>query len=107
MFISRKALIAVLFFMPILVHAETTITQPVKSFLYDASANYLYVTGGNNWGATSCPGAHYISVPSTVPGYKQLFAAVLAAQATGKSVRFQGTCNANANYFDATYIEIL
>ncbi|MES2318076.1 MAG: hypothetical protein V4631_11345 [Pseudomonadota bacterium] len=87
--------------------AETTNTQTVKSVLFDAAANYLYVTAANAWGAPGCPSALYITINATTPGFKQFFAAVLAAQASGKTVRFQGTCNASgSNYFDATYIEI-
>jgi hypothetical protein len=85
---------------------ESTTMQPISHVLYDGTNDYLYVVGIANWGATSCPGAVYVQVGVSVAGRKQLMAVVLAAKAAGQSVRFQGTCNSNANYFDATYIDV-
>ena len=91
---------------PSLVLAESTISQPISRVLYDGAADYLYFVGSNAWGSPSCPNATYIQVTASVPGRKQIFAAALAAHAAGKVVRFQGVCNSNTNYFDATYIDV-
>jgi hypothetical protein len=85
---------------------ESTTTQSIAHVLYDGTNDYLYVVGIASWGAASCPSAVYVQVGVSVPGRKQLMAAVLAAKAAGQLVRFQGTCNSNANYFDATYIDV-
>lgn len=105
MFIFKKALFGTILLFPAVALAfESTNTQTVKSVMYDASANFLYITGANAWGAPGCPGATYILVHPNLAGQKQILAASLAAQASGKTVRFQGTCNVDTRYFDATYI---
>lgn len=106
MSLLRKSLLVFASMLPICALAVTTNTQPVKSVLFDGSANYIYVTAANTWGADGCANAQYVQITSAVPGFKQLYAAILAAQATGKTVRFQGTCATNPNYFEATYIEV-
>lgn len=100
-------LFGTIFLFPTLALAmESTNTQTVKSVMYDAASNFLYVTGANPWGVPGCPGATFILVHPNLAGQKQLFGATLAAQASGKTVRFQGTCNVDTRYFDATYIVV-
>lgn len=102
----KRILLATAFLLPGLAHADITISQTIKSYNYDGGAEQLYVVGNSGWGSPACPNAMYVYIKSTVPGRKQIFAAVLAAQAQGKIVRFQGTCE-DANYFSAHYIEVI
>jgi hypothetical protein len=107
MFKNKLAVVATTCLLPICAAAvEQTVSQSISRVLYDGASDYLYVVGAGNWGASSCPNAYYVQVPATVPGRKQLMAAVLAAKAAGQSVQFQGTCGTHPNYFDATYILI-
>lgn len=106
MSIFRKILLATAILLPSWVLGESTISQPITNVIYDGAADYLYVVGNAAWGAPSCATAYYVQVTATVPGRKQLLAAVLAAHTAGKTVYFQGSCNSNGNYFDATYIVI-
>lgn len=92
---------------PALAAIEITIAQPIAKVLYNGEAGFLYVVGGGGWGAPSCPTAVYVQVSNTLAYRKELFAATLAAQSAGRTVRFRGNCNpTNGNSFDAYYIEV-
>ena len=82
-----------------------TSSQSIKEVLYNATADYLYMTGQAGWGSPTCPNAQYAQVSSSVAGRKQLLAIAMLAKATGSQVAFQGLCEpTNLNYFNVTYI---
>lgn len=83
--------------------ADSTITQSITQVRYDGVADYLYFIGSTYWGATGC-NPYYVEVTAGVAGRDKILAIALAAYAAGKTVQFQGTCNANSSYFDATYV---
>jgi hypothetical protein len=84
---------------------EWTITQPIASLQLDGNTQDLYFSGGQRWGATSCPNVTYVKVDFDLAGYKQLLAIGLAAKMAGTPIRLLGTCGANG-YFDAIYISV-
>lgn len=101
---TLKKMLAVVLLFPALAIGAETVSQPVSQYRYDAAADFLYVVGPNLWGSAACPNAFYVTIRPTLAGHKQMFAAIVAAQAAGKNVRFYGECGTDPNYFDATYI---
>lgn len=99
-----KKLLAFVFLFPVVTMAAETINQPVKSYRYDAARDITYVIGPNSWGSAGCPNAIFVMISPSLPGRKQIFAAIVSAQAAGKTVKFYGECSADPYYFDATYI---
>ena len=85
--------------------ADSTNAQPISQFLYNGSADYLFIVGPSSWVATGCT-AYYVQILPSVTGKDKMMAIALAAYAAGKSVSFQGTCDAQSGYFDATYISV-
>lgn len=86
---------------------ETTIAQPISTFIYDANANYTFVTGGAAWGAPTCAMAQYAQVTNTVAGSKQLLVILFGAKISGKRVMFRGACDTNPNIFNINYVTVL
>jgi len=86
--------------------AVQTISQPITQVLYNASTDYQYFLGSVAWGASGCSTAIYVQILPSVSGKQNLLAVALAAYVAGKTVYFQGTCDSNTNYFDATYISV-
>jgi hypothetical protein len=100
-----KKLLAVVFLFPTVALAAETIAQPIKHYRFDAVGNNLYVVGPNLWGAAAC-NAIYVTFKPSLAWHKQMFAAVLSAHASSKTVKFYGECGTDPNYFDATYIVV-
>ncbi len=85
--------------------AESTIFQTVTLINFDASANgALYFRGDAKWGASSCSNATYVQIKADVPARKELLSIVLAEKMAGKRIQFWGTCDANTEYFNASYL---
>jgi len=80
--------------------SEWTIFQPVTR-IQQHTQGHVYLAGANKWGAASCPNATYAWVKGDVPARRDVLAIVLAAQATGKAVRFSGDCDIT-DYFVVT-----
>jgi hypothetical protein len=91
---------------PLSAMADETIAQTISGLRYDGVADYTYFTGPASWRATGC-NPQFVEVTATVAQRQKLLAVALAAYAAGKQVQFQGTCNSNTNYFDATYISVI
>jgi len=83
--------------------ADQTNAQPLTQVLYNGSSDYIFFIGTGSWTATSC-NAYYVQVLPNLLGKDKLIAIALEAYALGKSVQFQGTCDSQSGYFDATYI---
>lgn len=88
---------------PVAAQADSTITQTISRLLYNGSADYTFVVGPSGWGASGC-NAYYVQITSAVPGRDKLLAIILAAHVAGRRVQFQGACNPDPTYFDATYV---
>ena len=97
------ALLGTLFALPAL--ADQTNSQPIAQVLYNGAADYTFLIGPASWVATSCT-AYYVQVLPSVLGKDKIMAIALAAYVAGKNVQFQGTCDTQAGYFDATYITV-
>ncbi len=105
---SLKPLLLVLgLCVPLPAFAVSTITQQITRVLYDGSADYQYFEATAAWGATGCSSATYVQILPNVPGKQNMLAIVLAAYMAGKTVILQGICDANTNYFDATYVGVI
>ena len=85
--------------------ADQTNSQPISQVLYSGTADYLFFIGTAGWVATGCS-AYYVQVLPNLLGKDKIMAIALAAYAAGKNVQFQGTCDSQAGYFDATYITV-
>jgi hypothetical protein len=103
--IRRSHLLMILMALaPGIAAAEYTIQQPVARLSYDATGNYLYITGAAKWGAPSCSNATYVWILPTLPNHDKMMSIILAAQMAGKSVFFSGSCHTDPDYFTANYI---
>jgi hypothetical protein len=99
-------LVSALVLMPVTGFAtEWTIVQPITLVQYDGVTDNSYFAGALKWGAASCATVTYVSIAPSVPGRKQLLSLALAAQLSGRTVRFLGQCQSNG-YFEATYISV-
>jgi hypothetical protein len=102
----RLLVVAALCFSANAVADVWTNTQGVTRIQYDGSSNSMYVVGAAKWGATGCVNATYAWIKPDVPGRKELLALTMAAQTAGKTVKFQGTCNSDLDYFEACYVVV-
>jgi len=87
-------------------NAVPTISQPVTQINYNGNSEVLFFVGGQKWGASGCLNATYVQVKSDVAGQHSILSIGLAAKMAGKNVMFIGNCDADPDYFDATYIII-
>ena len=86
--------------------ADQTIVQGVTHVLYNGTADSAFVVGTARWGAAGC-NPYYVEIAPTQAGRDKLLAIILAAQAGGRRLSFQGTCNvSNPDYFSAYYVTI-
>jgi hypothetical protein len=107
-YLNRRVLLAIALFgasCATPTFADQTNSQPIAQVLYNGSVDYLFIVGSSSWVATSC-NATYIQILPGVSGKDKMMAIALAAYMAGKSVQFQGTCDATPGYFDATYITV-
>jgi hypothetical protein len=86
--------------------AETTNAQQIREVLYNGASKNLYFTGFSKWEGTSCSDAKYVQVRSDILGHKEILSIGLSAKMAKSSVRFQGVCSSDSNYFYANYIII-
>ena len=62
---------------------------------------------GGGWNATGCRTATWAYAPPSEADTKVILATALAAQASGRQVRFFGDCqSAGSNYFVIRYMEV-